>query len=257
MCEIVSRDRLADEPYSNVICYPKLDMQELRKRLEELKELGVEALMFCGEKKVFNVSVLGKGCVGIVVAALSKHGKTALKIRRIDADRSGMLHEAEMLKLANQVNVGPKLLAASENFLLMQYIEGKLLPEWIKTLKGKETKMRIRSVLKNMLEQCWQLDKIGLDHGELSHAPKHILIDAHNKPYIVDFETASTKRKTANVTSLCQFLFLRSQTAKLIKRKFYEPQSDRLIQTLKSYKQTPTKEKFYNILAVCGLEMKE
>lgn len=254
MCEIVSYERLSVEPYNKVVCYPGLDVKELRKRLQELERLGVDAVIFCGEKKVFNVSVVGKGCVGIVVAALSKHGKTALKIRRVDADRSEMLHEAEMLKLANQVTVGPKLLAVSENFLLMEYIDGKLLAEWIKTLKEKKTKMRIRNVLKNVLEQCWRLDQIGLDHGELSHAPKHLLVDACDQPHIVDFETASTKRKTANVTSLCQFLFIGSQTAKLINKKFYKPHRDKLIQTLKSYKRMPTQENFHNVLAVCGLK---
>lgn len=43
--------------------------------------------------------------------------KVALKIRRTDADRSQMYHEADMLKKANSVDVGPKLLDVSENFL--------------------------------------------------------------------------------------------------------------------------------------------
>jgi len=253
MCEIVPYKRLSEESYARVICYPKLEGKELRSRLKELRSLGVEAIMFCGEKKVFNIPVLGKGCVGIVVAAFLKRVKVAVKIRRVDADRAGMLHEAEMLKLANEVNVGPKLLGVSENFLLMEYIEGKLFAEWVKTIKGKGTKLRIRNVLKNMLEQCWRLDKIGLDHGELSHAPKHILVDARDYPHIVDFETASIQRKVANVTSLSQFLFIGSETAKLINRKFYEPQTSELIQSLKRYKHTPTRENFDNVLAVCGL----
>jgi putative serine/threonine protein kinase len=48
-----------------------------------------------------------------------------------------MQHEAEMLKKANSVGVGPKLLGVSKNFLLMQFIDGKLLPEWLETCKEK------------------------------------------------------------------------------------------------------------------------
>ena len=32
-------------------------------------------------------------------------------------------------------------------------------------------------------------------------------MDKADKPFIVDFETASTQRNASNVTSVCQFLF--------------------------------------------------
>ena len=183
-------EQLHEEKYAKILCYPRYDSKELGGRLKELKKLGVNALEFSGEKKTFNVPVLGKGCVGIVVAAYTDRGKAALKIRRIDADRAGMQHEAEMLRRANALKVGPNLLAVSENFLLMEFIEGVLLPDWLSLLSGKGAKQRIRLVLLDVLEQCWRLDEGGLDHGELSRAPKHVLIDANDKPCIVDFETA-------------------------------------------------------------------
>ena len=250
---VVALERLFEEKYGKVLCYPKYDLVELKNRVAELNRLGVEALEFVGEKTVADESVLGKGCVGIVVSAYTKKGKAALKIRRMDADRSEMQHEAEMLKKANTVNVGPKLLGASDNFLLMEFIQGPLLFQWISMLKGRGTKSRIQKVLRDILEQCWKLDKIGLDHGELSKAPKHIIIDEEDKPHIVDFETASINRRVSNATSICQYLFVRSQVAEVVKRKLVDVSQEKLIITLRKYKQNPSRRNFEEIFEVCNL----
>jgi putative serine/threonine protein kinase len=179
--------------------------------------------------------------------------RTALKIRRVDANRVGMRHEAEMLKIANSVEVGPRLISVSENFLLMEFVEGTLLPKWIENSRGRGTTNRIRQVLLDVLEQCWLLDKAGLDHGELSRAPKHIIISRDNKAHILDFETASVQRRVSNVTSVCQYLFIGSQTAKNIQRKLGKINKETLVTALKNYKQNHTRQNFNKILHVCKL----
>jgi len=250
---VVCSERFFDEKYGRVLCYPKYDLAELKNRVDELNKLGVKAIEFSGEKTVSNLSVLGKGCVGIVVVAYTEKGKVAMKIRRMDADRSEMRHEVEMLKEANTVRVGPRLLEASENFLLMEVIKGSLLFRWISMLKGRGTKSRIQKVLRDILEQCWRLDKIDLDHGELSKAPKHIIIDEEDKPHIVDFETASINRRVSNVTSICQYLFIGSEVAEIVKRKLADIDRKQLILALRKYKENPSREHFEEILEVCNL----
>jgi len=252
--ETIPLEGLREERYGRVLCYPRYDLKELKLRLRELRRLGVKAIEFAGGKRVFDTPVLGKGCVGIVVSAQKEDKvKAALKIRRVDADRAGMQREAEMLRRANIIGVGPRLLGVTENFLLMEFVEGTLLPQWVEMLRGKGTRARIRRVLRGVLEQCWRLDEAGLDHGELSRAPKHLIIDANDNPHIVDFETASTTRRVSNVTSICQYLFLGSQAAKTIKRKLGEISKEELINTLRNYKQERTREKFEEVLSVCGL----
>ena len=208
-----------------------------------------------GEKSVFNVSVLGKGFVGIVVLAHIKGvgSRVALKIRRMDADRSGMQREADMLRLANKVGVGPRLIGASINFLLMEFVEGTLLPKWLETLKGKGTAKRVRCILRDVLEQCWSLDESGLDHGELSHASKHIIIKADDKPCIIDFETASTMRRRSNVTSISQYFFIGSQLTKRLKPKIGEINQQALISALKRYKNKNARRNFGEVLEICKL----
>ena len=251
--KLIPLEQLHEEKYAQILCYPKYDLKALGKRLEELKRLGIKTLEFSGGKTAFNVPVLGKGCVGIVVMAYTDRGKAALKIRRVDADRVGMQQEAEMLRRANGVKVGPNLFDVTENFLLMEFIEGTLFPKWVEMLSGKGTKARIRRVLRNVLEQCWRLDEEGLDHGELSTAPKHILVRMNDEPCIVDFETASVNRRVSNVTSICQYLFLGSYVAKMIKRKLGKIDKAQLIETLRNYKQGRTLENFENILDTCKL----
>lgn len=242
-------EKLGEEPYASVICYPKPSKAELRSRLKELKKLGVKALEFAGEKQVFNIPVLGKGYVGIVTIALRNGEKAALKIRRVDADRSQMQREADMLKKANLVNVGPHFLCASKNFLLMQFIDGFLLPKW---MEGRRGKVRIGKVLRAILEQCWRLDETGLDHGELSHAPKHIIINKEDEPFIVDFEAASVNRKPSNVTSICQFLFIGGVVTEGVTEKLGKRDKNAIIEALKRYKNNKVRENFERVLKACG-----
>jgi putative serine/threonine protein kinase len=248
---MVETEELIKEPYASIICYPKASKAEVKKRLRELQRLGIKVIEFSGEKEAFNTPILGKGCVGIVVTARRNGEKVALKIRRVDADRKRMLEEAEKLKIANSVGVGPKFLAVSRNFLLMRFIEGKLLPNWLKKRLKKDY---VKTVLRGILEQCWLLDNIGLDHGELSHAPKHIIVNSADKPHIVDFETASLNRRPSNVTSVCQFLFISGQTAEKIAKKIGERDKKAIIKALRNYKQKRTRENFRNILETCGIK---
>jgi len=245
---VVSLKVLRERKHCKVLCYPRCEQEELERRLKELERLGVQALEFTGKKSVFDVPVLGKGCVGIVVVAYTNSGRAALKIRRVDADRKGMFHEGEMLKRANAIGVGPKLLEISENFLLMELVEGTHFPEWIESLGEREVQSRVRWVLKDILEQCYRLDEAGLDHGELSNAPKHIIVDADDRPYLVDFETASINRRVSNVTSVCQYLLLGSQIAEKVKDKLGKVDEKQLINALRTYKRERTKENFEKLL---------
>jgi len=245
---VVSLKVLSERKHCKVLCYPRFEQEELGRRVKELERLGVQALEFTGEKRVFEVPVLGKGCVGIVVVAYTNSGRAALKIRRVDADRKEMFHEGEMLRRANAIDVGPKLLDISENFLLMELIEGTHFPEWIESLGEREVQSRVRWVLKDILEQCYRLDEAGLDHGELSNAPKHIIVDADDRPYLLDFETASINRRVSNVTSVCQYLFLGSQIADKVKEKLGKVDEKQLINALRTYKRKRTKENFEKLV---------
>ena len=247
---IIPVDQLIQEPYASVLCFPNPSEAELQSRLQELRSHGVTALEFSGTASVFGVAVpvLGKGFVGIVVIAHINGQRVAVKIRRADADRADLLHEASMLSKANSVGVAPKLMASSKNFLLMQLIDGDLLPNWLKT---NTEKAAVKQVLGEILDQCFRLDEVGLDHGELSKAPKHLLVDKADKAFIVDFETASVERRVANVTAVCQYLFAGNSTAsKILAEIFGEKNRLDLIDVLKAYKKNRTRRYFEDLLSL-------
>jgi len=245
--------KLREERFARVICYPKYSGEELELRLNELRQLGISAIEFSGPKTTHELHILGKGCVSIVLVAHTKRGRVALKARRTDANRVSMTHEVEMLRKANAVNVGPEFYGATGNFISMELIDGPWLPDWIETLKGRGRARRIRMCLRKILEDCWKLDSIGLDHGELSRATKHVIIEKDDRPRLIDFETASTTRKTANVTSISQYLFIGSDVARRMSRLVGQVPRERLIKTLRAYKKQPNRENFDNILAVSKL----
>jgi putative serine/threonine protein kinase len=252
MEEFVPLGDLEKEGYARIVCYPRVDADELGRRLAEMKRLGVDALSFRGDKKVNNVQVLGKGYVGIVVLAKTEFGLAALKIRRTDSGRTGMWHEAEILERANSVGVGPKLLGCSENLLLMEFVDGQPFPKWVEGVaETEDARLDAKKVLNEILEQCWRLDEVGVDHGELSNAPKHIIVRGDGGVCILDFESASVQRRVSNVTSACNYLFMKGSIAETVRRKVVDVNSGSLLEALRAYKEDRTRNNFERILKLC------
>jgi putative serine/threonine protein kinase len=246
---IIPTENLAVDPYQAIVCYPRATATEIYNRIEELKKLGVEALEFSGKAYASSIPVLGKGYVGVVVVAYLRGEKVALKMRRVDADRESLEQEAELIKKANSVDVAPKFVSVSKNFLVMELVDGDLLEDWIGQKHEEEV---VKKVLVDILEQCWRLDQARLDHGEISKAIKHLLVGKSDKPFIVDFETASIMRKVANVNAVGQYLFVgNSATARIIPQILGEKSREKIIDVLKIYKKNMSRENFEKILDVC------
>lgn len=252
MSETIPLDGLLQTRVAPLICYPRFDDDEAERRLRELHILGVEALELRGRHRVGEVPVLGKGHVGVVVAARFGGASVALKIRRVDADRESLAAEAENLKMANRVSVGPRLLAASANFLLMELVEGDYLPDWVDGLGPSDGDL-LRRVLRRLLNKARRLDQVRLDHGELSRAHRHVIV-AGGEPRIIDFESASTGRRAANVTSIAHYLYFTRRMRALIGGILPMPEPDALLQALRRYKRSPTDRNHGGLLNVCGLE---
>ena len=248
---LVPTSKLVKEPYSLILGYPKATRGELIKRHSELKKLGITAVSFQGETILNNIHVLGKGYVGVVVLAKLRKKDVALKIRRIDSSRSEMKSEAKLLKIANKVNVGPKLVDSSKNFIIMEYLDGQKITDWVRELKGRGSAAKLKSVVRQVLEDCYTLDTIHLDHGELSYIHKHVIVGKF--PCIIDFESGSTNRRTSNVTSATQSIFIGSALSSIVKNIIKIPNKKKLIDPLKKYKHDQSRENFDEILKMLGL----
>jgi putative serine/threonine protein kinase len=151
-----------------------------------------------------------------------------------------------MHSLANAADIGPILIDFSENFILMEFINGRNIVAW--SAGDGILNEDIYNVLVSTLEQCYALDRIKLDHGQLSHLKCHLIISLQKKPTIIDFESASVGRKPSNVTAAANtFLTARSLYPRLnyIVRK---NQTEEIIRSLSEYKKTMTRESFDKII---------
>ena len=237
--------KLSLHPYSRILGFPKPTKREITNRIQEMKKLGIKSVSFDGPTELEGLKILGKGYVGVVVLAKIKNNVFAVKIRRIDAPRKRMQDEARFQKIANNVNVGPKLIQASKNFLVMEYIKGEKIINWAKKAETKSPE--IRHVINNVLRDCFLLDHAGLDHGELSTIDKHVII-GKNGNTIIDFESSSTKRKSSNVSAATQAIFIGTGLAKIIRKKIKIPRKDKIIRLVRHYKKMRTEESFNKLL---------
>ena len=224
----VSIKKFINEPYSKILGYPKANSRQLKSRISELEKLKIKSVLFAGQTTIGILQILGKGYVGVVVLAKKKNDIVALKIRRLDSQRSEMQSEAKLLRLANTVNVGPKLYDVSKNFLVMEYLEGDKIENWIHSLKGVGSSKKLKSVVRAILEDCYRLDQIGFDHGELSSISKHVIV-GKSRSTLIDFESSSVNRRVSNVTSVTQAIFIGSGIAKKVQRIYKVPPKQKIL----------------------------
>ncbi len=227
-------------------------VEHTRSMIRELELLNIKNIIFEGNTLLTNnLRVLGKGCTSIVVKALNKDGNVvALKIMRRDSNRASVEHEANILKIVNRIGIGPKVIAYTKHVLVMEFIEGLIIKEWLNLIKDKcYNEVNVNMVVRDILEQCYRLDTIGVDHGELSNMHKHVIVSS-NGACIVDFESASIRRRVSNLTSAVQYLFLSFNDIN------YLLHIDRsmLIDTLKAYKHDMSRRVFDELLKLLLLK---
>ena len=236
---LVEIEILVNEPYSTILGYPRYSSEEIESRVNEVQSNGISSLLFEGNCKIGKLDLLGKGCVSIVVKAIYNDKIVALKIMRTDADRSTMKMEAEFLKLANKVGVGPTFIKNSKKFLLMSFTDGINISKFIEIENNKE---KLSNVISEVLEQCYKLDRTGLDHGELSDMRRHVIVG--DEITIIDFESASISRRMSNVTTAVQYFFIGGVTAKKVRNVLSINSLDSIVSSLSQYKNDINKENF-------------
>jgi putative serine/threonine protein kinase len=244
---------------ANILTYPRFTPEDYQARKREAESLGITSVIPGGRTTIGGLKIAGKGCVGIVVKAKVNGKIYALKVRRTDADRKTMLQEFELHKLANQAGVGPMLVDCSPNFIVMEFVDGQSIIDWARRKNDNIglTEEQTRNLVISILMQCHKMDRAGLDHGELSRLNHHVVISNDTSAFIIDFESASTKRKTCNVTAAAQSMLLSGSLAVYIRKMLGIDSSGRdcetsyketMVRMLKEYKQEQTSARFHRIL---------
>lgn len=129
--------------------------------------------------------------------------KVAIKAKREDSEAINRIqNEANWLEVLNKKRIGPKFLFSSEKYLVYQFVEGEFILSWIE----KNNHLGIKAVLGSILNQCYVLDKLGVNKEEMHHPNKHIIVTKENRPVLIDFERCSKTLKPKNVTQFLEYL---------------------------------------------------
>lgn len=230
--------------HQRLLTYP--DQQVGCDRISELADLGITAIYDWGPKQVQSWHCLGLGYCGLVLLVQHQGHLAALKVRRTDAPQPSFTHEASVLALANTHHIGPRIRDHSNNFLLMDHVSGQPLLKWLQRQQGLE-KDSVQRLLTQLLHQAFCLDQAGIDHGNLRCVTAHVMITAQ-QPILLDFSSASTARRPANVTSLTQGLFWGTTIARWLVPKWFQPDKHQCIDCLRQYKRHPTASTFKQLL---------
>tara|TARA_Y100000310_G_C20648970_1_gene798280 strand:- start:97 stop:663 length:567 start_codon:yes stop_codon:yes gene_type:complete len=182
---------------------------------------------------VTNIQFLAKGSHGEVYTGTYKRKKVSIKVKREASKSQGTAkREAEALQLANTKGVGPKLLKKGKNYVMYEFQEGTYFKTWLKTATSTQKK----KAFKDLLKQCYALDKLGISKEEMSRPLTNCVV-VKGKPVLIDFERSHKTDKPKNVTQFCQFLM-----------KEYPKKKTTLRKLAQAYKNKPSLNTFNKIV---------
>lgn len=220
-----------------------LEFQEIGKEKMAFEELFVyliqksKILIELESKTLKTLHFLAKGKRGLVFFGNLGSKKVAIKITHPDSLAANRIeNEANWLKVLNKKKIGPKLFFSGENYLVMEFVEGERILDWIYGHKKEE----IKKIISEVLNQCFIMDQLGVNKKELHHPVKHIIVDKKNHPVMIDFERCKRTLDVRNVTQLVEFL---CRTKSLLEEKNFKLSIETLRNLANNYKKNLSKEK--------------
>jgi putative serine/threonine protein kinase len=196
-------------------------------------------------ENISNIEYFTKGHRGILYTGEYKGKKVVIKAKLPESKAIDRIeNEGNWLKRLNKIKIGPKLIKATKEYFFYEYVEGIFILDYIKSLK-KDEKKTILKILKEVLRQCYELDKLNVDKEEMHHPIKHILIDKKLNITMLDFERCHIVDYGKNVTQFVVFLMRLNE---LLSNYNINLSQEKLIALSKVYKRQQTQENFDNIL---------
>jgi release factor glutamine methyltransferase len=168
--------------------------------------------------------------------------KVGIKIKKEQSQAQNTIaNEAYWLRTLNKYQIGPRYLFHNQNYVVYKFIEGEFILDWIIN----NDKSKILNVLRQILQQCREMDRLQVNKEELHHPYKHILITADNQPVMLDFERCSKTEKPQNVTQCIEFF---SRMANDLSKKEIVLNKEELRELAQEYKDTYSEKAFQEIL---------
>ncbi|MDD5178041.1 MAG: hypothetical protein PHT54_02030 [Candidatus Nanoarchaeia archaeon] len=192
--------------------------------------------------KIKSKKPFSKGKRSVIYIGYLKNKKIAIKKLNKRKDIKHIINnEANYLKILNKQNIGPSLIYSTKTYMVYEFIEGIR----IETFLEKETGEKIKNVIKKVLDQCYILDRLGINKLEMNNPYKHILINK-NKVKMIDFERCYQTEKPKNLTQFISYLTSK-RISGMLKDKKIRINTKKLISLCKKYKKDYSKISFNKI----------
>ena len=147
-----------------------------------------------------NASFYAEGRRGII----KRYDRFAVKEERKETDAENVIaNEATFTYLLSEKSYVPDFYYYDdeEKYLIREFIDGVSFKS---VLEEKNEGKDIKKVILRLLDICRDLDKEGVDKGELQRPLKDVILV--DQPYLIDFERCSHSRNPSNVTQFVQFI---------------------------------------------------
>jgi len=183
------------------------------------------------------MELYAKGKRGIIY----RKGKVCIKVKNPRSSADTLRNEAKYLQILNKKGIGPRFISYKNKKLCTEFIKGII----IKNFLEKENKKKILDVLRQVLEQCRQMDLLGINKKELTNPYKDILVTNNNKAVMIDFERCRQSKKPKNVTQFIQYI---AKNKEVLGKKGIIIDKNDLVRLGKEYKEGFDEKSFKRII---------
>ncbi len=191
---------------------------------------------------VSNATYVAKGRRSIVLKGIFKKKPCAVKVST--ASHFDPSIEASWIKKMNSLGIGPELYLVKTKFLIVEWIQGSRILEYLEQQKNPGIKEK---VITKVLNEMFTLDINNITKEEMHHPVKHIIVTNKNKPILIDFERCHQTNKPKNLTQFIQFL-CSQELKKLLSNTHLRFDRNTLHHVLQMYKASPNKQTFAEIM---------
>lgn len=185
--------------------------------------------------KLTNLEYFSKGKRSKVYTAKYKNKKVIVKYTYRAEIESYWLEKLSKLKFI------PKLISSDKEKIICEFIEGERIDNYLEKTKNPIP------ILKQILKQCYELDKLKINKKELTNPYKHIIIK-DRKSRMIDFERCYETNNPKNVTQFGHYI-MSGKINLILKKKKIIVDKKALTKALKEYKKKKTNSSFLKLLS--------
>ena len=121
--------------------------------------------------------------------------------------KSTTLLEGNYLDKVNFFGIGPTVYDYNEDYVIMEFVEGELIGEWIKRHSQENNfQNKLNKVFENVLIQLEVLDQAKLNKFEMTNPYKHIIIKDDLNIVLIDFERMGFTARPKNVSQFKEYM---------------------------------------------------